>query len=382
MTTVDEAPSVPVASPTTMYGSPVSLVVAIGPLPPPIHGAALVNASVCSQLTESTDLYIVDTAVSTSLRLAYHLRRLCRHLDGALTMLRHRRDPHRRYIYVTSPGGLALWYVLPLIALARLLNYRVVVHHHSFAYISRFSIAMRALVAAAGGAGRHVLLCPEMRDRFDVTYRPKQPSTVCSNAAWLGAKSDDAPKSSRTRALRIGHLGTLTPEKGIDELTQLTLALISQGINAELWLAGGPPNESDRARLESALQALGPSHSRWLGILQGQAKARFFDDIDVFVLPSRYKHEAQPLVVFEALQASVPVISYAVGCVPGQLRSSGLLVSPEARLEHEAIPFLRMLHDDSEAQRAARRAARRAFEAARSEGVDQSLALIADIAAE
>jgi len=360
----------------------MSLVIAIGPQPPPVHGAALVNASVCSALAERTSLCIVDTAVSTSGPLAYHLRRFWRHLAGAVTMLRHSRDPRRRYIYVTSPGGAALWYVLPLIGLARLLRYRVVLHHHSFAYISRFSIAMRALVATAGRTSRHVLLCPEMRDRFDLTYRPHQTSTVCSNAAWLGAKSDDAPKSSVKRPLRIGHLGALTPEKGIDELTQLTVALISQGVNAELWLAGTPPNESDRVRLESALEELGPSHSRWLGILEGQAKARFFDDIDVFVLPSRYKHEAQPLVVFEALQASVPVISYAVGCVPGQLRSSGLLISPEERLEHEAIPFLRKLHQDAEAHLAARRAARRAFEAARSEAVDQSLAFIADIAAE
>jgi glycosyltransferase involved in cell wall biosynthesis len=341
-----------------------------------------VNAAVCSQLSDHNHLYVVDTAVQTDVSLAYHLRRWWRHIDGAVTMLRHSRDPRRRYIYVTSPGGAALWYVLPLIALARLLSYRVVVHHHSFAYINRFSIAMRALVAAAGNPGRHVLLCPEMRDRFDLAYRPNQPSAVCSNAAWLGARSDCAPKSSDKRPLRIGHLGTLTPEKGIDELTQLTLALISQGINAELWLAGAPPNESDRARLQSALQALGPSHGRWLGILEGQAKATFFDDIDVFVLPSRYRHEAQPLVVFEALQASVPVISYAVGCVPGQLRSSGLLISPEARLEQEAIPFLRKLYHDAETQSAARRAARRAFEAARSEAVDQSLALIADIAAE
>ncbi len=340
------------------------------------------NASVCGQLSDGNHLFVVDTAVQTNVPLAYHLRRCWRHIDGAITMLRHSRDPHRRYIYVTSPGGAALWYVLPLIALARLLSYRVIVHHHSFAYITRFSIAMRALVAAAGNPGRHVLLCPEMRDRFDLTYRPNQPSTVCSNAAWLGARSDGAPKSSYKRPLRIGHLGTLTPEKGVGELTQLTLALISHGSNAELWLAGAPPNESDRARLQSALQALGPSHSRWLGILEGQAKARFFDDIDVFVLPSRYRHEAQPLVVFEALQASVPVISYAVGCVPGQLRSSGLLISPEARLEHEAIPFLRKLHQDAETQLAAQRAARRAFETARSEGVDQSLALIADIAAE
>ena len=363
-------------------GPTMSVVVAIGPQPPPVHGAALVNAMVCGALRDRCHLYVVDTAVETSSRLGYHARRWWRHLDGAFAMVRHSRSCCQRCIYVTTPGGAAVWYVVPLIALARALRYHVVMHHHSFAYISRPSIAMRALVAVEGGDVRHVLLCPEMRDRFDRIYRPNQASGVCSNAGWMGAGSDDAARPIGERRLRIGHLGTLTAEKGLDELTQLIVELVSEGIDAELWLAGAPPNEHGRARLQSALDVMGSSHSRWLGIVEGEAKARFFEGIDVFVLPSRYRHEAQPLVVFEALQAGVPVISYAVGCVGGQLGSTGLLVPPEARLANEAIPFIRKLHQDPDKQLAARCSARRAFEAARSEAVNQSVGLIADIARE
>lgn len=355
------------------------VLLAIGPQPPPIHGAALVNASVCGQLAHGHYLHIVDTSVQAKVVPLYHLRRILRHLWALVTIVRHSITDGPRHLYITSPAGRALFYMLPLIMVARLLGYYVVVHHHSYAYVSRFSLVMQALVRLVGDSGRHVLLCPDMGRRFDRAYRPRRRSTVCSNAAWTDAGSGGGSRELPSRTLRVGHLGSLTVAKGLTEVTRLTLALIAEGIQAELWLAGGTPTKRDRVRLDSVLQELGPSRGRCLGTLDGSAKAQFFADIDVFVLPTRYRHEAQPLVVFEALQAGVPVVSYGIGCIPSQLRTSGLLVSPRASFVDEALPFLRRLQD-ADVLPAARRSAREAFEIARSDAAYQARSLIEELA--
>lgn len=52
----------------------------------------------------------------------------------------------------------------------------------------------------------------------------------------------------------------------------------------------------------------------------------FYQQIDVFVFPSLYAQEAEPLVVLDAGRHGVPTIAFAVGCLPG-------IVSP-----HHIVP--------------------------------------------
>jgi glycosyltransferase involved in cell wall biosynthesis len=332
-------------------------------------------------LADDSRLRVVNLGVDSKATFSYHARRQWRHLVAAAVLARFRDRGDGNQMLVTCPAGYALWYVIGLIAFARILGYEILVCHHSFAYINRRSLVMWILVRAAGAQGEHVLLCDRMRARFDHHYRPARPSTVCSNAYWTAftAPGADTGNAIRSRslgdALRVGHLGTLTEAKGVFELPELVNSLAARGVDAELWLGGSPPTTRDEALLESALAGLG-SRARWLGPLRGHRKSAFFRDIDAFVLPTRYRHEAQPLVVFEALQAGVPVIAYEAGCIPEQLRSCGLLVPQTERLAERALPYLRDLAQDPAALEAAQTAARRTFRAAALDGEKEARALL------
>jgi glycosyltransferase involved in cell wall biosynthesis len=311
----------------------------------------------------------------------YHLKRALRHGVALTVIARHCRSKGKRSVYLTCPGGYALWYIIALAICARALGYVTVVHHHSFAHQSRVSVAMRTLVRVVGNRGKHVLLCPSMRERFEELYQPLGASSVCSNVSWVTLTDLESDRQQNVgHPFRIGHLGSLSRAKGLQELPGLVTALVGDGIDAELWLAGAAPTRADQLALDAALAVLGPSRAQWLGVLDGVRKADFFQSIDVFVMPTLYRHEAQPLVVFEALRSGVPVVAYDVGCIADQLRTCGLVVSRSARFAPHALPFLTALARSSEALAAASRSAEQGFAMAKVEGARQSESLLRDLA--
>ena len=54
----------------------------------------------------------------------------------------------------------------------------------------------------------------------------------------------------------------------------------------------------------------------------------FFENIDVFVFPT--KNEAEPLVIYEAMQHGLPIITYGRGCIPEIIDTKcGLVIPPD-----------------------------------------------------
>jgi glycosyltransferase involved in cell wall biosynthesis len=97
-------------------------------------------------------------------------------------------------------------------------------------------------------------------------------------------------------------------------------------------LAGPAPSPAEEALVRQALSELG-DRLEWRGAVHGDAKLRFFRDIDVFVFPTRYPYEAQPNVVLEALSAGNHVVAPDRGCIREDLERLGGTCVPR---EHEA----------------------------------------------
>jgi glycosyltransferase involved in cell wall biosynthesis len=129
--------------------------------------------------------------------------------------------------------------------------------------------------------------------------------------------------------LRIGFLGSLVPNKGLDRLVEAFLAL-SPGA-AELRIAGaGDAQYAARLRERTA----GREDVRWLGVVRPED---FLPPLDVLVVPSLY-HEPLPRVVVEALSYGVPVIGARRGGIPEMVVGEcGWLYEPDERAQLPAI---------------------------------------------
>lgn len=278
----------------------------VGALPPPVHGMATVTMEMLTAIAERARVTTIDTSPRSLARgLRYHLRRGLGGVRGLPLMLRGRIQGACTLYMPLDEGMGGLWNIVFLV-LARLMGMRLFLHHHSFRYITERTRLMAAIIAVAGREACHVVLCPTMEARLRALY-PRigisfvAPNPVTAPRGLSSVAADGAPT--------IGMLANLTFEKGVAEFVRLVELMPDiHGIVA------GPADDGVRGFLEAAVTRLQPRLT-WLGQVGGDAKERFFQAIDVFVFPTRYRTEAYPLVLAEALTRGVAIIAPDRGCI-------------------------------------------------------------------
>jgi glycosyltransferase involved in cell wall biosynthesis len=147
----------------------------------------------------------------------------------------------------------------------------------------------------------------------------------------LGVSASVARPRIARDGVRVLFLGRLHPVKEIPLLLEAFAALApAVRDRAELVVAGdGEP--AYLARLAAAVQALGiGGRTRFVGHLEGEAKASALADADIFVLPSR--HENFGVAAAEAAAAGLPLIlSEDVGLAPAVSEAGAGVIVPRQR---------------------------------------------------
>ncbi len=135
-----------------------------------------------------------------------------------------------------------------------------------------------------------------------------------------------SPRSGRRKPgpLRIGTVGSLTPVKNQALLLRAVGAVVGQGVDCTVGIAGDGPR---RGNLETLAESLGIAERiELLGRVEDVPA--FLRELDVFVLPSR--SEAHPNALLEAMACGLPCVATDVGGVRDVLAGGrcGLLVRP------------------------------------------------------
>ena len=117
---------------------------------------------------------------------------------------------------------------------------------------------------------------------------------------------------------RILYVGLLTARKGVLDLIEASRMLRAEGLDHELLLLGGTPDEGPAAA--EPVYAAAEGNARLLGTRPSVEMPAAYAGADVFCLPSWW--EAMPLSVLEAMAAGLPVVATDVGDV-GRLVENG-----------------------------------------------------------
>jgi glycosyltransferase involved in cell wall biosynthesis len=209
-----------------------------------------------------------------------------------------------------------------MVMLARLKRCELLFHHHSFSYLRKRSVIMSAIAYVAGPRQQHVALCPTMSNKLCELYGERLMTTVVSNLAFFDLLP--SKRSEPRQALcAVGYLSNISLEKGIDRFLDLMAELRASGSQLKGRIAG--PFVSLEVQDYVLRRTLEIGGIEYVGPVFGDTKDQFLSSIDLLVFPTRYPHEAQPLVIYEAQAAGVVVAASGRGCIPSMVPNELLL---------------------------------------------------------
>lgn len=327
----------------------------IAQMPPPINGQSVVMGHMASALAPHfAHMRIADIGVGEAVgwrRPFVKLRRF-----ALAWWLIWGSDA----VYAAVNVDRGMWLTTATAGLARLVGARMFLHHHSYAYVRARKSRMVALARIAGRHAYHIVLSPSMANDLRGAMPEIRSPLVIGNAGLVDKKLLGlAPKPNGD--LVLGHLSNLTLEKGIAEVVDLAIALNRAGTRARLVVGGPVADQACRLHLDRAARELGALFD-YRGPLTGAAKHGFFDEITHFVFPSRYVHEAVPLVLYEAMAAGAVCVATRQGAIPEQLEGSpGILAESADSFVREALPSLIGASASSTVSRQSRQAYLRAL---------------------
>lgn len=288
----------------------------VGFFPPPVDGQRLVTLRMSDALEKGAEVARVELDLFPRLRGVSKVLSLA----AALFVCALERARGCRCLYLAPHSGVGLVYSSVLAGASRLLGFRLYVHYHSFKNLGRRTRLMATFVRLCGAEALHIVLGASMAAGLRAHYPEARKIFILSNATFL----PERPVFERRPEprLRIGHLSNLSRAKGLDSVIDCVRRLLAAGVDAELVLAGPATNGTARALLDEARSDLA-GRLIWLGPVDPEEIDRFYKRIDIFLFPTIYEHEAEPLVVIEALSFGVPVIATERGCIQEVLGGSG-----------------------------------------------------------
>ncbi|WP_051882713.1 glycosyltransferase family 4 protein [Salinisphaera hydrothermalis] len=240
----------------------------------------------------------------------------------------------------------------------------VYLHHHSFAYLDRRSRLTGWLMRLAGPECVHIALSTGMASRLQAQYSVKQAVAVSNTVFFLqpDTTTEATTFAPRRKLHTLGLLSNLAEEKGVFLFLDLMAAARDAGLSLRGMLAGPFQDDETERRVRARLTHL-PA-VEYVGPKYGAEKDAFFASIDVFVFPTTYVNEAEPLVLHEAMQRGIPVIAYGRGAIPEIVGAeSGLVVDPAVLFVPAALDCLRVwLHEPAVLEAASSAAVRRCVE--------------------
>ncbi len=235
-----------------------------------------------------------------------HLQNSCRFL--ILSLVR------REYpLYLALSGGFGQFYDSLYALVSKMLRRRVFIHHHSFAYVNNPTFFNRVFFSLVRRE-THIVLSHHMGKALTEIYRLDPAKVhVLSNAAFFSPLGPPVKLDrGEPTVVRLGFISNITFEKGFVEFFGVLSELRRRGCPYRAVIAG--PVDATAQHQFSELLA-GSKDTTAAGPLYGEAKDKFFRDLDVLLFPTKYANEAEPLVIHEALRHGVQVIACDRGAI-------------------------------------------------------------------
>lgn len=303
-------------------------------VPPPVHGSTLMNQKVMESEYIRSKLSTVYFPVSISKsvedigRLSY--AKISQLFQDYIRLISTLNSSKPKLVYfAVSPFGKAFIKDFFFYLILKTRRIPVVFHHHGKGVKNQGdkSRLFRRLYKYMYGNNYHICLSKELIS--DISSYTRTTPYVIPN----GVKDHQKVKAqnSDSEKVKILYISNYTISKGILDVLDAIQELVTKNTNFIVSIIG-KSYDIGHEELSSYIRDKGiTNHIEILGSKYGDEKFTIISQHDFLVFPTFYKNECLPLVLIEAMQCGLPVISTFEGGIPSVVddNQNGFLVESQ-----------------------------------------------------
>lgn len=293
-------------------------------LPPPIHGSAMVSQFIKGSrlINDAFDCDYINLSTSRNISEIgkYNLIKLWR-IFAAFYSLFWKLATKRYdlcYLAITC-HGIGFLKDAPFVLVCKLFMNKIVIHQHNKGMsndVNRWPY--KWLLPIVYKNAKVILLSWRLYPDIEMVV-PRENVFICPNGI------SEISYEYKDRHNEIPHLlflSNLIESKGVIVLLDALKRLKEIGFSLICDFVGGETKEMDKVQFEKEVTKRGLNETAYFrGPLFGKDKERYLSDADVFVFPTFYHNECFPLVLLEAMQYGLPIVSTAEGGIPDMIEN-------------------------------------------------------------
>jgi glycosyltransferase involved in cell wall biosynthesis len=300
--------------------------------PPPVHGSAVIGGYIKDSrlINESFNCRFINLGTSASVEDIGHnsIGKLLRYLSLVWQVKKQLLLFRPELCYITPTARGAGFYKDALvIAIVKLFGVRTVYHFHNKGISDMQDRFFDNLLYRFVFRKSHVILLSKHLYSDINKYIPQDRVYYCANGIPdLKEKRQNLKDKSIGAVPEILFLSHLIKSKGVLVLIDACDILKERGVDFHCTLAGGNA-ELTQEDVEKVIEDKGlTSDVSVVGQIHGDDKAELMITSDIFVHPTY--NDCMPLVLLEAMQYSLPIVSTFEGAIPDIVEdgATGILV--------------------------------------------------------
>lgn len=291
----------------------------ITPLPPPVHGSAMVSQYVkdCKELQEKFECDFVNLSTSRNIdeigkkSLMKYIRFIGAYFITFWKLLTHRYA--LCYLAVTC-HGMGFLKDAPFVLLCKMFRHRVVIHQHNKGMSNCVGKQpYKWLLPLVYKNTKVILLSWHLYSDIEMVVKKEQ-VVICPNG--IPEMFNKEPQFERNNEVpHLLFLSNLIPSKGVYVLLDACKILKDKEYRFVCNVVGGESKEITSGVFENASNERGISeYVVYHGPKYGEDKVAFFSNADIFVQPTL--NDCFPLTLLEGMQYQLPIVSTFEGAVP------------------------------------------------------------------